>query len=408
MPVLRHIGRLVTCRPEGGQADVHPVDDAAVAIRDGRVAWVGRDVDLPAAFAAEEEHDAGGRLVVPGLVDCHTHLAFGGWRAGEFTLRALGASYLEIAAAGGGIRSTMRATREASGDELFGRAAGFLDRMLALGVTAVEAKTGYGLSEADEARLLAVYGRLDAERGQTVVPTLLAAHVVPPEFEGDREGWVRVIVERIIPASAGRARFCDVFVEEGAFTPDDARSIFRAASAHGMRPRLHVDQLGDGGGGELAAEVGAVSADHLEHTSEAGMRAMARAGVTAVVLPFASLYLRQPPVRARAFLEAGCRVAVATDFNPGSAPTYHLPWALTLACATSGLTPDEALKGATVLAARVCGIDAECGSVETGKRADLVVLDADSVEQWLYHAVPNAATRVWLEGRPLRPTPGAA
>jgi len=203
-------------------------------------------------------------------------------------------------------------------------------------------------------------------------------------------------------------RFCDVFVERGAFTPDDARAIMATASAHGMRPRLHVDQLGDGGGGELSAELGAVSADHLEHTSPDGIRAMAAAGVTAVALPFASLYLSQPPMRARSFLDAGCRVAVATDFNPGSAPSYHLPWAMTLACATSGLTPDEALKGATIHAARVCGLEATRGSVEPGKRADLVVLDADSVEQWLYHAVPNAARQVWLGGSPVHSSPGAA
>ncbi len=405
MPVLRNIGRLVTCRAEGRQDDVHPVERAAVVFRDGRFVWHGPDDALPATYAAEEEFDAGGRLVVPGLVDCHTHLAFAGWRADEFTLRALGASYLEIAAAGGGIRSTMRATREASEEALVARASGFLDAMLELGVTAVEAKTGYGLSEDAEARLLRVIGHLEDRRDQPIVPTLLAAHVIPPEFENDREGWVRLVRERIIPQSAGRARFCDVFVETGAFTADEARAILSTASAHGMGARLHVDQLADGGGGLLAAEVGATSADHLEHTSDAGMRAMARAGVVAVALPFASLYLRQPPMRARAFLDAGCRVAVATDFNPGSAPSYHLPWAMTLACTMSGLTPAEALKGATVHAARACGIESICGSVETGKRADLLVLDADSEEQWLYHAVPNAAHSVWLAGRPVQRSP---
>lgn len=401
MPVLRNIGRLVTCRAEGGQAVVHPIDDAAVVMTGGRIDWAGPDELLPSTYAAEEEHDAGGMLVVPGLVDCHTHLAFGGWRANEFTMRATGASYLDIAAAGGGIRSTMRATRAASEDELTSRASGFLDAMLGLGVTAAEVKTGYGLSEDVEARLLRVIGRLEDDRDQPIVPTLLAAHVIPPEFEHDRDGWVRIIRERIIPQSVGRARFCDVFVEEGAFTADEARAILSTASAHGLRARLHVDQLGDGGGGALAAEVGATSADHLEHTSGAGMRAMAQAGVVAVALPFASVYLRQPPMRARAFLDAGCRVAVATDFNPGSAPSYHLPWAMTLSCAMNGLTPDEALKGATIIAAQACGIDAVCGSVERGKRADLLVVGADSVEQWLYHAVPNAARSVWLAGRPV-------
>lgn len=400
MQLIRRIPRLFPCAAPGGQGDLHEIRDAAVAWRDGIVEWVGPDRDLPTRFAAYDEAAVPGGLVVPGLVDCHTHLAFGGWRADEFALRSRGATYQEIAAAGGGIRSTMRHTRAADEASLTGRARGFLDGMLRLGVTTVEAKSGYGLNLDDELKLLRVYLTLAREGPQRVVPTLLAAHVVPPEFDGDREGYVRLVIEEIIPAAArkGLAVFCDVFVEEGAFTHAEAERILRAGLAHGLRPKLHVDQLRDGGGARLAAGLGAASADHLEYTADDGARALAAAGTVAVALPIASLYLRQPPMNARLFVDAGCDVAVATDFNPGSAPSYHLPFAMTLACTMNGLTPAEALKGATVVAARAIGLDAECGSIEAGKRADFAVVDADSVDEWLYHLRPNAVRAVVARG----------
>ncbi len=400
MPLLTNIGTLATCRLEGGQGEIHLIPRAALAWEGDRIRWVGPEQELPPALAGLPREDAGGRLVIPGLVDCHTHLAFGGWRADEFEQRILGASYLEIAARGGGIASTVRQTRAASTEHLLDRCRRHLAAMARLGVTTVEAKSGYGLSLEDELRLLEIYARLATLGPQRIVPTLLAAHVVPPEYRDRREAYVRLVIEEIIPAVAGRglARFCDVFVEEGAFPVAEARRIFAAGRAHGLAPKLHADQLSACGGAELAAEVGAASADHLERISEGGIRRLAEAGVVAVSLPFASLYLNVAPLPARRLIEAGVPVAVATDFNPGSAPSYHLPMALTLACTLQRMTPAEALKGATSVAAHAIGCQAEVGSLEPGKRADFAIIEAESVEQWLYHLRANACVRTVAAG----------
>jgi len=404
--VLRNIGLLATCRPGGGPEELHSERGAAVAWEDGEIAFAGPEEDLPGRFRGDgvREMDAGGRLVVPGLVDCHTHLAFGGWRAEEFEDRVRGASYREIAREGGGILSTVRSTREAAGDELVERCRGFLARMRRLGVTTVEAKSGYGLDRETELRLLRVYRRLregpDAVP-ETVVPTFLGAHAVPPEFETDRAGYLDLLTDELIPEVARRrlATACDVFVEEGAFSVAEARAVLEAAREHGLDRRLHADQLSAGGGAELAAEMGARSADHLEHASDAGVEAMADAGVVAVDLPLASLYLDGPPMDARRFLERGADVAVATDFNPGTAPSYHLPLAMTLACTRSRLPPAAALKGATLHAARAAGVEQRVGSVEPGKRADLAVIDAPDPVSWLYHHRPNACVLTVTGGR---------
>lgn len=401
MVVLEGISQLATCRADGGQADIHPISDAALAWDGGTIRWVGARRDLPAAYAGAERLDAGGRLVIPGLVDCHTHLAFGGWRAEEFEQRILGRSYLEIAAAGGGIARTMRLTREASDTELVERGAAFLGEMLALGVTTAECKSGYGLDREHELRLLRVYRTLAGAQPVRLVPTFLGAHVVPPEFRDDRAGYLSLLIDDLLPRIARErlAAFCDVFVERSAFTVDEARRLLRAAQAEGLGAKLHADQLSAGGGAELAAEVGAVSADHLECASEAGIAAMGRAGVVAVSLPLASLYLGQPPAPARRWIEAGVAVAVATDFNPGSAPSYHLPFALTLACTLQRMTPAEALKGATIIAARAVGLGTVVGSLEPGKAADFAVIDAPDVNQWLYHLRPNACVATVGAGR---------
>ena len=406
MPLLANIGCLATCRPEGPQGELHVVPHAALAWEDDRIRWVGPEHDLPPELAGLPREDAGGRLVIPGLVDCHTHLAFGGWRADEFEQRILGATYLDIAARGGGIASTVRRTRAASTEHLLDRCRGHLAAMARLGVTTVEAKSGYGLSLDDELRLLEVYAHLAAGHAQLIVPTLLAAHVVPPEYRDRRDAYVRLVVEEIIPAVArrGLARYCDVFVEEGAFPVAEARWIFAAGRAHGLVPKLHADQLSACGGAELAAEVGAASADHLERISEAGIRRLAEAGVVAVSLPFASLYLNVAPLPARRLIEAGVPVAVATDFNPGSAPSYHLPMALTLACTLQRMTPAEALKGATTIAARAIGCQDQVGSLEPGRRADFAVIDAESVEHWLYHLRANACVRTVAAGVELHAT----
>ncbi len=398
MPLLTNIGCLAQCRPEGGQGDLHLIRDAALVWDGDRITWVGPGAELPAEFAGRPREDAGGRLVIPGLVDCHTHLAFGGWRADEFEQRARGVSYQDIAARGGGILSTMARTRELDHGELLARCRGFLREMVSLGVTAVECKTGYGLEEATELRLLGVYAALAAEGPVRLVPTLLAAHVIPPEYREQREAYVDLVIGRLIPAARGTARFCDVFVEDGAFTVGEARRILLAGKRAGLRPKLHADQLTSGGGAELAGEVGAASADHLEQISTTGIAALREAGVVGVSLPLASLYLRQPPLPARALIEAGVPVAVATDFNPGSAPSYHLPLALTLACTLQRMTPAEALRGATAIAARAAGVEHDCGSLLPGRPADFAIVDAPDVNHWLYHFRPNACVRTVIAG----------
>jgi imidazolonepropionase len=400
VPVLGGISSLVTCAPAGPQSEVHELRDAALVWEGDGITWVGPERELPRAYLGWERQDAGGALVIPGLVDCHTHLAFAGWRAEEFEQRILGKSYLEIAAAGGGIASTVALTRAASSEELAARCRRHLEQMAALGVTTIETKSGYGLTERDELRLLRIYQEL-GDGPQRIVPTLLAAHVVPAEFRTDRQAYIRLITERIIPAAAkdGLARFCDVFVEESAYTVSEARQIFTAGKAQGLTSKLHADQLTSGGGAELAAEVGAASADHLERISETGIRRMAEAGVVAVSLPLASLYLNVAPLPARRLIDAGVAVAVATDFNPGSAPSFHLPMALTLACTLQRMTPAEALKGATIIAARALRLEETVGSLEPGKSADFAVINAPSVAHWLYHLRGNACLRTVVKGR---------
>lgn len=406
MPLLTNIASLARCLPGGSQDDVQAISGAALAY-DERIRWVGPAWEMPAEFVSWPREDAGNRLIIPGLIDCHTHLAFGGWRADEFALRARGTTYQEIAARGGGIVSTVERTRALDTDALLHRARGFLREMTALGVTTVECKSGYGLERDTELRLLEVYHRLSEEGPQRIVPTLLAAHVLPREYRDRRADYVTLVADTIVPEAArgGLARFCDVFVEEGAFTVDEARRILRAGAAHGLRPKLHADQLTACGGAELAGELGAASADHLEFITESGIAALRASGTVAVSLPLATLYLRQSPMPARRLLEAGVPVAVATDFNPGSAPSYHLPLALTLACTLQRMTPAEALNGATWVAARAIGVEAECGSLEAGMAADFAVIDAPDVNHWLYHFRPNACVRTVAAGRTIWEAP---
>jgi len=400
--ILGNIGTLATCRETGAQGDIHPIADAAVVWQGTEIQWVGPEADLPAEFNEAERWDAGGRLVIPGLVDCHTHLAFGGDRADEFEQRCLGTSYRDIAQAGGGIRSTVRATRATSEAELLRQAGAYLEEMGRLGVTTVEVKSGYGLDVATERKLLSVYHQLQQLQPIRLVPTFLGAHVVAPEYRDDRAAYVDLIIEQMIPEVAGErlAKFCDVFVEDGAFSVEEARRILLAGREVGLQPKLHADQLEAGGGAELAAEVGAVSADHLEYISDEGVAALAEAGTVAVSLPLATLYLRQRPMPARRLIDAGIPVAVATDFNPGSAPNLHLPLALTIACVLQGMSPAEALKGATIYGARAVGEEARVGSLEPGKAADFAVVDNATVNDWLYLYRPNACCLTVIGGEP--------
>lgn len=400
MPVLTNIGRLTTPRTGAAQGALASVPDAALVWQGGRIVWVGPEAALPERFAREEVVDAGRALVVPGLVDCHTHLAFGGWRADEFARRMRGESYLDIARRGGGILRTVAQTRAASFDTLLASCRAAASEMLSLGVTTVEAKSGYGLDVDTELRLLDVYRALAREGPQRIVPTFLGAHTVPAEHRTTPARYLDLLCDVMLPAvvERGLARFCDAFVEDGAFSPDDARRIMAVASRVGLGVKLHVDQLHDGGGGALAAELGAVSADHLEHVSTDGVACLAAAGVVAVSLPIATLYLQQPPMPARRLIAAGVPVAVATDFNPGTAPSAHLPLAMTLACTMQRMSPDEALDGATRVAARALGLDAEIGSLEPGRRADFALVDAPDVNHWLYRFRASACTATYIGG----------
>ena len=395
MPVLRGIGLLAQCLPEQSQGNISGIENAALAWRGDQIVWLGPESALPDWCRSEPDFDAQGRLVVPGLVDCHTHLAFGGWRSNEFELRLSGRSYQSIAQAGGGILATMRATRQASVEELTERARGHLRQMAQLGVTTVEAKTGYGLSAQDELKLLEVYRRVAAPDLPAVIPTFLGAHTVPPEYADNREGYLKLITGRMLPEiAAGKlAKFCDVFVEETAFTVSEAREILRAGAALGLVPKLHADQLSWSGGAELAAAMGAASADHLEFISEQGIDQMAASGVVAVSLPIAALYLGSQPLPARRLLKAGVPVAVATDFNPGSAPSFHLHLAMTLACTVQRMTPGEVLRGVTSEAARALRMTGTIGSLAVGGAASFAVIDAPDPSFWIYHFRPN--TCIW-------------
>ena len=400
MPILTDISILYTCPLDGTQDHVSPIEDAAIAWSDGIITWVGPKEEMPAELSEGLAHSANGNVVIPGLIDCHTHLCFGGWRADEFEMRIKGQSYLEIARAGGGIRKTMRQTREATDEVLIEHGLGSLAGMASLGVTTVECKSGYGLSLEAELRQLRIYKQLLSLQPLELVSTFLGGHIVPPEYENDRDGYINLLCNELIPAVAeeGLAEFCDVFVEESAFVQVEAERILKTGQAFGLRSKLHVDQLSDGDGAALAARMDAMSADHLEYTTSAGMEAMAQAEVVGVCLPLATLYLGQQPMNARAFVQSGVCVAVATDFNPGSAPSYDLPLAMMLSCTLNQLTPAEALKGATIHAAKAIGREHLIGSIEVGKQADLALLNVLDVNDWMYHFRPNACTGTYIRG----------
>jgi len=399
--VLRNIGQLATCPADAVQQDAGLINDAALVFENNKILWVGSELQLPERFATHNSIDCGQRLVIPGLIDCHTHLCFGGWRGDEFEQRLQGLSYQEIAAAGGGIRSTVTATRSDSVETLSKKALESLEGMLDLGITTVECKSGYGLEQSAELKQLKVYRQLDQQQPVDLIPTFLGAHMVPDEYQQRREDYIRLLCDVLIPAVVEQelAQFCDVFIEEGAFSIAEAREILTTAKQAGLGLKVHADQLSSGGGAQLAAELSAVSAEHLEYANEKGILALAQAGTVAVSLPLASLYLREPYLPARQMLEAGVRVAVATDFNPGSAPSYHLPLAMTLACVNQQMTPQEVLMGATTVAARAIAAEQRIGSLLPGYSADIAVIDAPSVNHWLYHFRANACCGVVKSGR---------
>ncbi len=398
---------LVTCAgaaPAAGaqQKRVGVLEDGAVAARSGRIVWVGperlldREVDvLPGATRI----DVRGRAVLPGLVDCHTHLVWAGDRADEFERRLAGATYSEIAAAGGGILRTVDITRDTPTDELAWAAGDRMDRLARFGVTGIEVKSGYGLETDSEIRLLEAARIAARTRPYEVVTTFLGAHTFPREARGAataRDHYVDLVCNEMIPqvAERGLARFADVFVDQHAFSLAEARRVLETARKHGLGLKVHADQLASDGAAELAAELGATSAEHLEHVSDRGIAALAAAGTIAVLLPSASLFLRSTHTApGRRLVDCGVPVALSTDLNPGSSPCESLPFVLQLGCLLCGMTVDEALVAGTINAAAACGISDVAGSIERGKRCDLLVLDAEQRCQLIYQL---AAPRIYM------------
>lgn len=374
------------------------VEGGAVAAKDGRILFAGPAADLPGDDAAQRIN-CEGRWITPGLIDPHTHLVHGGDRAHEFEMRLAGASYEEIARTGGGIASTVRATRAADEDELVAGALRRLDHLLAEGVTTVEVKSGYGLDTESELRLLRAARRLGRERAVSVATTFLGAHAMPPEANGDKEMYIAKVCEEMLPAVAaeGLADAVDVFCEGIAFSPEQTARVFAAAKRHGLKVKLHADQLSNLHGARLAAEHGALSADHVEHTDEEGAAAMARAGTVAVLLPGAFYFLREtqkPPVEL--FRKHGVRMALATDCNPGTSPLTSLLMVLNMGATLFRLTVDECLSGVTREAARALGLLGETGTLEAGKRCDLAIWNIERPAELVYRMGFNPLhSRVW-------------
>ncbi len=383
--VLTGIGELVTNDPSvGREAALGLLHDAAVVLDGDRVAWVGPAASAP---AADERHDLAGRAVVPGFVDAHAHLVFAGERSAEFSARMQGAPY-----AAGGIRTTVAATRAATDGQLADHAGALVAEMRRQGTTTVEIKSGYGLTVLDEARSLRI------ARGLTAETTYLGAHVVAPEFNGDVAGYVALVTGEMLAACAPHARWVDVFCEDGAFDADAARAVLTAGTAAGLLPRIHANQLGPGPGVQLAAELGAVSADHCTHLDDADVAALADAGVVATLLPGAEFSTRSPYPPARRLLDAGVTVAIATDCNPGSSYTSSLPFCLALAVREMRMSPAEALWSCTAGGAASLRRD-DVGSLRVGARADLVVLDAPSYVHLAYRPGVPLVHQVWQSGR---------
>jgi imidazolonepropionase len=425
MIAIENIGQLVTLagppRPRVGAElrELGIIENAGMLVEDGRVAAVGSSAEIAAKARPDATViDAEGRCVTPGFVDAHTHLVFAGNRADEFEKRIAGATYQEIAAAGGGILRTVRLTREASEDDLLAAARRHRDWMLRGGTTTIEAKSGYGLDHETELKMLRVIARLNAEGPARMVPTLLAAHTVPPEFmdsasqrvsesasQRGRAEYVRWVAEELIPevAAAGLARYCDAFCDDHAFTVDETRVVLESAKRHGMGRRVHAEQFRPGTGAALAAELGAATADHLETVTDDVLVLLREAGVQPVLLPgsvFALSRTQYPP--ARKMVEAGLAIVLATDFNPGSSPVASMPFMLSLACLEMRLTPAEALTAATINAAWSLGLGDQVGSIEAGKQADFLIHEFTDYREMAYFVAAPARPRVFVAGREVR------
>jgi imidazolonepropionase len=404
--LIHNIGLLAT--PTGSAAKAGPAqgqillqNNAWILAEDGLIKQTGTG-DSWQQIPQEDLSliDAGGKLVTPGLVDAHTHLIFGGWRQNELGLKLHGATYLDILAGGGGILSTVRATREATEESLYQKAKEALDEMLTLGITSMEAKSGYGLDRETELKQLRVIRRLGREHCMDVRSTFLGAHALPEDYKDDREGYIRFLCEEMIPevAAEGLADYCDVFCEKGVFTAEESRVILEAGKKHGLIPKIHADEIEAIGGSELTADVKAISAEHLIVCQPSGIKALAEGGTIACLLPATSFYLGATYAPARDMIEAGVPVAAATDFNPGSCPSLNIQLVMNLACLKYRMTPEEMLTAVTLNAAAAIGLAEKAGSVEPGKQADLVLWNAPDLDYLGYRMGSNLVNTVIKNG----------
>lgn len=405
--LIEHLDQLFTVAgpgPRAGarQGDITAIVDGAVAVNGATIVAAGTTAEVRAAVTitpATTVIDGRGKSLVPGFVDPHTHVVFAGDRRDELRRRLAGAGYAEIAAAGGGILSTVRATRAASEEALAAQTLGRLSEMLKAGTTTAESKSGYGLDTETEVRMLRVSHALSAMQPIELTTTFIGAHEVPPEYRGRQSDYVRHVIEDMLPAAAPHAEWCDVFCDKGFFTPEESRAILEAGKALGLKPRIHADELAASGGAEVAAAVGARSADHLIYATPHGIAAMAAAGVTATLLPCAAFYLKLGQFApARAFINAGVPVALATDVNPGGGFSPSMPFAMTLACFAMGMTFEEALVASTINAAAALDRQDHIGSLEPGKQCDAVLINGPAIN--LLRANASPILTVYKKGVP--------
>ena len=401
---ITNIGLLATPRGHSArrgtqQGDVTLLRNAWVELHGETIAAGGQGTPAPAE--GDRVIDAGGRLGTPGLVDAHTHLIFGGWRQNELGQKLRGVPYLDILAQGGGILSTVRATRAATEEQLAQKAAEALAEMLRMGVTTCEAKSGYGLDPEQEMKQLRVIRRLKETQSVELAATFMGAHALPEEYRGRREAYIRLLCQEMIPRAAreGLAEFCDVFCETGVFTAEESRTILEAGLRHGLRPKVHADEIDAIGGSQLAGEMGAVSAEHLIVCPPAGIEAMAKGGVIACLLPATSFNLGAVFAPARDMVNAGVPVAMATDFNPGSCPCLNMQFVINLGCLKYRLTPEEVLTAVTLNGAAAIDMADKVGTVEAGKLGDLVIWDAPDLDYICYRFGSNLAKKVIKRGR---------
>lgn len=384
-----------------GMSELHHIANGAIIIENGIITYVGPQDEMPSYSPSVEVIDAGGKAVLPGFVDSHTHLIFGGFRADEFEWRLKGDSYMSIMERGGGIQSTVNETRKADVNSLADKARWFIKKMSQMGVTTVEAKSGYGLDLDSELKMLeAIKLTSEAEEDRIrIVSTFLGAHAVPKEYKGRTEEYVNILIEEMIPQVKDKAQFFDIFTEKNVFEIEDSRKLLLAAKAAGMKLKLHADEIVTLGGAELAAEVGAVSADHLLHVSDEGIKIMAAEGVVATLLPLTAFALREPFAPARKFIEAGAAVALATDLNPGSCFSGSIPLTIALACIYMNMSIEETITALTLNGAAACGVADLTGSIEVGKSGDIVILEFDTYKSLPYYVGMNCVNTTIFQGK---------